>query len=228
MKDNIIYQHFPLKKGYLNDVDLYKLMGYKGHKPEESILKLIEELWNSLKDLCVPYAGYCILKGGKHGQNEVIVNDLVLQTGPVIAEAMGEASEIAIFTATLGVGYDVWMEQIKSEDNILNEFIANSMATVIIESITEELIALLKHSVAGQELTITNNYSPGYCGWSLFEQRKLFSLLPNDVSGITLTESCLMLPIKSVSGIIGVGKNVIKRPYRCAVCDMRTRCHYSK
>jgi cobalamin-dependent methionine synthase I len=38
-------------------------------------------------------------------------------------------------------------------------------------------------------------------------QHKLFlALLKNYTCGISLTESSLMLPVKSVSGIIGLGK----------------------
>ncbi|UCE26659.1 MAG: hypothetical protein JSW52_09965, partial [Candidatus Coatesbacteria bacterium] len=48
-------------------------------------------------------------------------------------------------------------------------------------------------------------YSPGYCGWDISGQKKLFEYLkPNDV-GITLRESYLMEPLKSVSGVIVAG-----------------------
>jgi hypothetical protein len=39
------------------------------------------------------------------------------------------------------------------------------------------------------------------------EQHKLFSLLPPGICGITLSDSALMHPIKSVSGITGIGKH---------------------
>jgi hypothetical protein len=48
-------------------------------------------------------------------------------------------------------------------------------------------------------------YSPGYCGWPVTGQRRLFAaLVPADV-GITLTSSCLMRPLKSVSGVLVAG-----------------------
>ena len=228
MTDFLSYMDFPIKREHLVDADLYKLMGYKGQKPEASILELVERMWSKLVDCCTPHAGYRLLDGGRYETDKVKVADAVLHTGPIIAEAMGEASSIAIFTVTLGAGYDKWMQEIKQEDNIMHEFVANSMATVVAESITEELIAVLRKNVQEQGLKATNNYSPGYCGWPLMEQQLLFSFLPNGISGITLTESCLMLPIKSVSGIIGVGENALKRPYGCAVCNMQKRCHHRK
>jgi hypothetical protein len=48
-------------------------------------------------------------------------------------------------------------------------------------------------------------YSPGYCGWHVSGQRKLFAYLDPGQIGITLSASCLMSPIKSVSGVLIVG-----------------------
>jgi hypothetical protein len=52
-------------------------------------------------------------------------------------------------------------------------------------------------------------YSPGYCGWHVSGQRSLFEyLLPEEV-GITLRESFLMQPLKSISGVIIAGRKEI-------------------
>lgn len=216
---------FPLKREHLVEHDLYRLMGYKNQKPDSPILEMVDLLWDKMIVCCTPHAGYRLLEGGFYKPGKVKVENVIFHTGPVISEAMMEATSIAIFTVTLGSGYDQWMEEIKREENIVFEYVANCMASTVTESITEELINVLRRDVSEQGLKITNNYSPGYCGWPLKEQRLLFSFLPQDISGITLTESCLMLPIKSVSGIIGVGKNALKRPYKCAVCNLREQCH---
>jgi cobalamin-dependent methionine synthase I len=68
----------------------------------------------------------------------------------------------------------------------------------------------------------TSRYSPGYCGWHLSEQRKLFRLLGDSPCGIELSDVCLMKPIKSISGIIGVGRNVKEKQYGCRYCEMET------
>ncbi len=65
-------------------------------------------------------------------------------------------------------------------------------------------------------------YSPGYCGWHVSGQMALFDYLGPDAVGITLTESFLMHPLKSVSGVIVAGQPDIHRfvhdfPF-CAAC----------
>jgi len=52
-------------------------------------------------------------------------------------------------------------------------------------------------------------YSPGYCGWNVSGQRALFRVLEPEAIGIELNESCLMRPIKSVSGVLVAGTTEI-------------------
>jgi hypothetical protein len=52
-------------------------------------------------------------------------------------------------------------------------------------------------------------FSPGYCGWDLTAQRGLFEALQPAEIGITLSESCLMRPLKSISGVFIAGEKGI-------------------
>jgi hypothetical protein len=54
-------------------------------------------------------------------------------------------------------------------------------------------------------------YSPGYCGWNLTGQRALFAALGPEEIGIHLTDSCLMEPVKSISGVMVMGPADIHR-----------------
>lgn len=73
-------------------------------------------------------------------------------------------------------------------------------------------------------------YSPGYCGWNLTGQRALFKALHPEQIGISLTPSCLMEPLKSISGVMVLGPAEIhefNNDYRfCSDCrtkDCRRR-----
>ena len=68
-------------------------------------------------------------------------------------------------------------------------------------------------------------YSPGYCGWNLTGQRALFAALGPEEIGIQLTETCLMQPLKSISGVMVMGSPEIHDftdDYSfCSVCRTR-------
>ncbi len=49
-------------------------------------------------------------------------------------------------------------------------------------------------------------FSPGYCGWHISAQEALFDALRPGEIGITLNESFLMQPLKSISGVIVAGR----------------------
>ena len=70
--------------------------------------------------------------------------------------------------------------------------------------------SLVRRGAAGPGATALD-YSPGYCGWHLTGQRRLFGRLAPGEIGIRLHESCLMDPLKSVSGAILVGPADIHR-----------------
>jgi hypothetical protein len=66
-------------------------------------------------------------------------------------------------------------------------------------------------------------YSPGYCGWHVTGQRRLFAALHPEQIGVALTESCLMQPLKSVSGVLVGGPEAAHRfppTYpTCRICE---------
>jgi hypothetical protein len=69
-------------------------------------------------------------------------------------------------------------------------------------------------------------YSPGYCGWHISGQAALLARLAPAEAGITLTAAYVMRPLKSVSGVVVVGRPGIHRFTRaypcCAGCTEQT------
>ncbi len=55
----------------------------------------------------------------------------------------------------------------------------------------------------------TCQFSPGYCGWHVSAQKKLFQALQPEEIGIRLNDSFLMEPLKSISGVIIAGEREI-------------------
>lgn len=220
MMNAIKYFDTTLDKISINSKDLYELMGYGSHIPSEEVLGIIDEITNQLRTICKPRYGYMLCKGKVISKEHIQIENTIFKPGAIITNAMKEAQQIAIFTATVGMQFDDWFHQLKEENNIVCDFVANTLGSVIAEAIVELLTKQLAKDAAECNLLTSNNYSPGYCDWELKEQKKLFSIFPSNITRISLTDSCLMLPIKSVSGIIAVGENVKKRPYKCDICRM--------
>lgn len=120
-----------------------------------------------------------------------------------------DASDLALFAVTLGetisAGIGMNFDQ--------NDFAAGSMldaaasegaelAADFIESFYREK---LRNEIHLSDSTAVMRFSPGYCGWHVSGQKKLFEALQPDKIGIELTESFLMKPLKSISGVMVAG-----------------------
>ena len=106
----------------------------------------------------------------------------------------------------------------KSGD-LLKGYVYDVIGSEVVEAAADMMQEELRKSMAASGKEITNRFSPGYCGWDVAEQHKLFSFFKDNFCGITLTESALMNPVKSVSGLIGIGRNVRFTPYQCKLCE---------
>ena len=66
-----------------------------------------------------------------------------------------------------------------------------------------EVETIAAATLAEEGLAPTKRHAPGYADWPLSDQGPLCGLIDAPRIGITLTEDFLMLPAKSISGVIG-------------------------
>ncbi|MRR23192.1 hypothetical protein EG830_09460 [bacterium] len=111
------------------------------------------------------------------------------------------------------------------EGDLLRGYVYDVIGSEVAENAADRMQEELKATSELRGMKITNRFSPGYCGWDVSDQHKLFSFFSNNYCGITLTDSALMNPVKSVSGIIGIGKKLRFRVYPCKRCSDRN-CIY--
>lgn len=200
--------------------EIYLLMGYGSHIPDEGVRQLIQEILDELSHRLVPHYGYVLVDGNVPERGKLLLDNQLFNSGAIISHAMKGAEKYAVFTATIGEEFDNFSRQLKAEDDILRVFIADALGSVLAEATVTLLMKQLEVMADKEGMHISNNYSPGYCDWFLAEQKQLFSFFPEGSTGITLTDSCLMLPVKSVSGIVALGKDVKRREYGCNICKM--------
>lgn len=137
----------------------------------------------------------------------------------IITARLRRAESAALFAVTAGSYFENYSKKLIAEGDVFSGYLIDAAASEIAEAGAEWIENKIDGFAEELSLRTTRRYSPGYCSWHVSEQHKLFSFLPEGFCGIKLTESALMIPVKSVSGIIGMGKNVQKEEYECAVCD---------
>lgn len=202
--------------------DIHLSLGYGGACPPQDIQSMVKAMIETISKVCRPSFCYTIKETVTIGRSGMTVDDINFKTGKVISSYLDEAEAIAFFIATAGLEFDNWLKDLHTQGDVWNMFLADAIGSEIAEATTRGVSDELEKEAKLNGLNISNSYSPGYCGWTVKEQQKLFSLFPSEPCGVKLTDSSLMLPIKSVSGIIGLGSQLEKKVYGCDICNMKT------
>lgn len=205
--------------------DLFHEMGYRSFVPDEQIIALASSQLEMLRDTVTPSCSFKLFNG-QIRENELLLDgSTLLHIGPTISTLLEGSESFALFVATAGAAFHKYQEALKAEDDVLKSFIADMIGTCIVEKTGDYLERLLESKIGS--LRHTNRFSPGYCGWHLSGQQELFGLMGESTCGVRLSDVFLMTPIKSISGVIGIGESVNEKRYGCQYCELET-CYKKK
>ena len=196
-------------------------MGYLPGTAPEPVTLLINEITQELLPLGDIRAEYRIIKEISFIQKEksLQVAGVTFNIKPIIYRQIKDAEEVALFICTAGRAVGEMSRNSMKEGDLLRGYVYDVIGSEVVEHAADMIQEELKGESQARGRKITNRFSPGYCGWDVAEQHKLFSFFKNNFCGITLTESALMNPVKSVSGLIGIGEHVRYSQYQCHLCD---------
>lgn len=199
---------------HLDMNEIYGSMGYPDpDNPAEEMRVVVESLLERFKPVCRPQFHY--IESTVEG----------LSPKGIIMKGLSGADKYLLFIATAGREFQEEINKISAEGDIVKVYAADLIGSEIAEATVRECMKAIEADYPG--VGVSNSYSPGYCGWVLSDQREIFSRFKGETCGVSLNDSCLMYPIKSVSGIISVGEKVEKREYGCAICG-RKDCYKNR
>ncbi|WP_455585378.1 vitamin B12 dependent-methionine synthase activation domain-containing protein [Bacteroides sp.] len=210
--------------------EVYEAMGYTSQAtPDPAVEEETQKLLEKISATTRPSFLFFIT----HGELDIAggaltVNNTTFHIGKIIARQLKGSECFAFFVATAGSDFEQFQQELQQEDDLVKTYITDAIGSIIAEKTADRMETSLEEHLSEKNRLHTNRFSPGYCGWHVSEQRALFSLFPTPCPcGIHLTDSSLMLPIKSVSGIIGIGSAVHKLEYSCGLCTYE-KCYRRK
>jgi len=152
-----------------------------------------------------------------------------LSTGKKISAYIKGADKICVFVATIGGRLETEASRLMEGGDHLRGYLLDRIGSFAVENVAEDFEESLRVKHAAKDRSVSNRFSPGYCEWPTKEQKKLDKILTFKKAGIKLTGSFMMVPKKSVSGIIGIGpaKVFAKKRSQCSICDKKD-CSYRR
>lgn len=209
--------------------DIEELMGFETGNVPEPFSELIEIALNKAPEICKIRGGYKIFNQNETeiGKETIRICDKIFNPSKLITTQFKNASSFALFLCTAGQEITKHAKDASSNGDLLLGFVFDVIGSVTVEKATDKVQHSLELEIQKAGLNISDRFSPGYCEWSVAEQQKLFSLLPENFCGVSLSESSLMWPIKSVSGIIAIGTRMKQIGNQCRWCTEKN-CMYGK
>ncbi len=143
----------------------------------------------------------------------------------LVSRVLSRAACWAFFAVTLGEAASELSAKHR-EEGLLLSFCVDAVASLYAENLANRLQERLSRDLAKPGLVPGYRYSPGYCDWPHSDIRALAEVVEAHRIGIRLTEGGMMVPEKSVSGIMGFGlpdSGVLESP--CRQCGKPTCPH---
>ena len=113
-------------------------------------------------------------------------------------------SQVALLAATIGPQVDALIRRHSSLDPVYAS-ILQATGAMYIEELVDLVNSEIKKIAAAQGLKTKPRYSPGYGDVPLQVQKDFFRLLPCTRIGLTLMDTLIMAPEKSVTAFVGIG-----------------------
>jgi cobalamin-dependent methionine synthase I len=179
-------------------------LGYRrpAQVPERSA-RLIDEIMEAGRALLRPRAIYGIFDAQTLEPDVSLVGGTLRSASRSLHERLHGCRRALLFAATIGDEVETWCRSLLQEGQMTRGLLADAFASSAAIALGLEVETVAARALAEEGLTATKRYAPGYGDWSLESQAPLHALLDASRIGITLTEDYLMLPAKSISGVIG-------------------------
>jgi hypothetical protein len=119
-----------------------------------------------------------------------------------LEQVLEDAVSLALFAVTLGGEVSNRISGLFDAGELAEGYILDQIASFAADELAQNAARRFEAETGAAPGTAVLPYSPGYCGWNVTGQRALFAQLEPGELGLTLNESCLMHPVKSVSGVL--------------------------
>ena len=223
----------------LPDPDLHEIlryMGYRGDAPGSELLAEIGECVRDLQKAVTPryvYERFPLGRKDRNSEGEILCFADLEVVSRDLSQNLKDCREVCLMAVTLGPGPDLLVRRAsvgRMSRAVIYQAAAAAMTEVWCDRINERI-----RKEAGKEGLYTRpRFSPGYGDLPLSLQKEISRILnmPKEI-GVSLTDTMLMTPSKSVTALIGVSSvpvdhREISAKAGCAGCPASADCAYAK
>jgi hypothetical protein len=214
-------------------IDPDEVLRFQGYKrgadvPGPDVRALFDEALALGRALVAPRAVVRWLPVDAQDGARLVTVDATLAI-PDIDRHWGRIERLGVAVCTIGPALERRVGELWAARELPLASMLDGVGSGAVESLAEYVNDLLCQEGIPAGLKVTNRVSPGYGAWDVRDQAAIFRLCPGDAIDVRLNDACFMDPVKSISLVVGAGREARVDHYfsQCARCWMRT-CAYRR
>ena len=196
-------------------------------RPDEGSLEAIEPVAAALEEALTPRFTFAVFPVRHTPEGEALEGSELVLPGEMAKTMLRECSHAVLLLCTLGAGFEARLRAASARD-IAQAAMLDACGSAYVEAGCDAA----EQAVAARfpEKHLTDRFSPGYGDLPLALQPALCAALNAQRRlGVTVTESMLMVPMKTVSAVIGLADTPQPARVRgCAFCARKDTCTFRK
>ncbi len=218
----------PLFHTLIRSLDESELQRYAGLREEGAIpreylerVKKVARLVIDPKGIYEEYS-YDSETGTVYCENPVVLEALAIR------KHLEGAEKVVLLAVTVGEAIEEQSSSYFKENEYTLGVLLDAAATTAVEQVANELQKLIEEKARKRGYYPTWRFSPGYGNWPVEAQRDIESMIDLSQIGLSVTETCMLFPRKSVTAIMGLkrecreGDLSIRQELRgCSSCNQR-------
>lgn len=187
--------------------EVYRYMGfpasYQAIPP--ALTMMVEEEIAAALPIILPKATYATCEYDAENKRVLLPAPKAILpiNGAGIQHHLHECTKVTLFTCTISATIEPVIDTYFKKGEFTRGMILDAIGSAAVEYAADTLNQYVQAAAYQQNYKLTTRFSPGYGDWDLSIQDALVMAAGGAAIGIEVTESSLLIPRKSVSGVIG-------------------------
>ena len=208
--------------------EVLRYLGYSGQEVDASFERRLDDLIERCERISNPGWTYHVYPVHSEPDGLHLVGTTLVLRGADIRAHLEGTLECAVMVATLGLANERELRRV-SLLNGLDGMMFDAAASSLVEAVADACNAAIATEARSRGLYAKWRFSPGYGDFPLSIQPDVIRVLAADKQlGITVTDSCLLLPAKSVTAFVGLFDEPQDDRRSCANCSFAPYCEMKR
>ena len=204
-----------------------RYLGYKNHAVDDHTLFLVRSSFQELEQEAQKRIIYRIFDLRTNGRQQIMIGNMTVESRSLSKNLKG-CGQVLMLGATLGNRVDQLLRRY-SLNEMARAVVIQACAAAFLEEYLDDWQKEMKKDLLEEGIYLRPRFSPGYGDFSIRHQQEILRMLDAAKTiGLTMTESCMLVPSKSVTAVIGMSRKYMECHRKgCEACD-KIDCEYRR